>query len=223
MARTWHTIALLAPFLLPIAVEPPGARAQFHDEIPLADVLEVLVLDRHLVAIDAEGGGQTAVKLRLNENVLWTGSRGKVGVGITDQRLLAVATRSAAWQEADYQLTESPPASALLGDRVALVTTARRAIGFDGGSGNLVETPLGLRETVLAKRVGENAAVVVTDRRALGLSPTAGGFFPVDLQLTEKIESVQASANFVTITSDRRVLIFRSPTGTWEERLRTLR
>jgi hypothetical protein len=71
--------------------------------------------------------------------------------------------------------------------------------------------------------VGENAAVVVTNRRALGLSPTVGGFFHVDLQVTETIESVKASANFATVTTDRRVLIFRSPTGSWEERRRTLR
>jgi hypothetical protein len=220
MTRTRLTAALLG---LSIAFGPWAAGAQFRDETPLADVLEVLVLDRHLVAIDAEGGGQTVIDLRLDEKVLWTGSRGKLGVVITDQRLLAVATRSAAWQQADYQRTEPPPVSALLGDRVALVTTARRIIGFNGGSGNLVETPLGLRETVLARRVGENAAVVVTDRRALGLSPTAGGFFPVDLHLTETIESVQASANFATVTTNRRVLIFRSPTGSWEERRRTLR
>jgi hypothetical protein len=201
-----------------------GAGAQLLlDQTPLSDVLEILVLDRHLAAIDAEGGGQTRVNLRLNERVLWTGSRGKIGVAITDQRLLAVATNSAAWQEADFQRPESPPASALLGDRVALVTTERRILGFNGGSGNLVESSLGVRETVVARRVGENTAVVVTDRRALGLSPSAGGFFPVDLQLGERIESVTASANFVTLTTHRRVLIFRSPTGTWEVSRRTLR
>jgi hypothetical protein len=201
-----------------------GAEAQrLQDQTPLADVLEILVLDRHLAAIDAEGGGQTRVDLRINEQVLWTGSRGKVGVAITDQRLLAVATSSAAWQEADFQRPESPPASALLGDRVALVVTERRILGFNGGSGNLVEVSLGIRETVVARRVCENTAVAVTDRRALGLSPSAGGFFPVDLQIGERIESVKASANFVTLTTHRRVLIFRSPTGTWEETRRALR
>ena len=46
----------------------------------------------------------------------------------------------------------------MLGDRVALVLTSRRAIGFDGGSGNLVEYRLGPRERLLTNRVGENVA-----------------------------------------------------------------
>ncbi|MGB6363836.1 MAG: hypothetical protein WBG64_14305, partial [Thermoanaerobaculia bacterium] len=45
------------------------ALAQRPDEVPLADLLEVLVLDRQLVAIDARGGGQKATPLRLDERV----------------------------------------------------------------------------------------------------------------------------------------------------------
>jgi hypothetical protein len=110
------TAALVGALVGGVGVVGVGAQP-LRDETPLADVLEVLVLDRRLVAIDAEGGGKTQVDLRLNEQVLWTGTRGKVGVAITDQRLLAVATNSAAWQEADFERPETPPASALLGDR----------------------------------------------------------------------------------------------------------
>ena len=191
--------------------------------MPLADVLEVLVLDRQLVAVDARGGGQRELSLRLGERVLWTGARGRVGVALTDQRVLAVAAGSAAWQEADRQLDEALPGDALLGDRVALVVTSRRVLGFDGGSGNLVESRLGVRERVLARRAGENVAVVVTDRRALGLSPLVGGFFEAKLSIAERFESVTAAANLATVTTDRRVLIFRAPSGSWEQRLRTLR
>jgi hypothetical protein len=66
-------------------------------------------------------------------------------------------------------------------------------------------------------------AVVVTDRRALGLSPWVGGFFPTKVHLEERLESVDAGGNLATVTTDRRVLVFRTPTGTWEERRRTLR
>ena len=71
----------------------------------------------------------------------------------------------------------APPPPPLLGDRVALVVTEQRVLGFDGGSRNLVERRLGPREQVLRTEVAANVAVVVTDRRALGLSPFAGGFF----------------------------------------------
>jgi hypothetical protein len=215
--------AKLAASILLILLTAALAAAQQPDEVPLADVLEVLVLDRQLVAIDARGGGQRELALRLEERVLWTGARGRVGVALTDQRVLAVAVGSAAWQEADRQLDEELPGEALLGDRVALVVTSRRILGFDGGSGNLVESRLGVRERVLALRTGENVAVAVTDRRALGLSPMVGGFFEAKLSLVERFESLTAAANLATVTTDRRVLIFRAPSGSWEQRLRTLR
>ena len=214
--------ATATALLAVLGLAPTPAAAQL-GETPLSDVLQVMVIDRELIAIDAVGGGQTTLRLRIGENVLWTGARGKVGVGLTDQRMLAVTTQSAAWQQLAYQRTERPLTSALLGDRVALMITARRAVGFDGGSGNLVETTLGLRESVLATRVGENVAVVVTDRRAFGVSPFAGGFFEISVLLNERLESVNADSNLATVTTDRRVLIFRAPSGSWEERRRTLR
>ncbi len=94
------------------------ALAQRPDEIPMADLLEVLVLDRQLVAIDARGGGQKATPLRLDENASRTRARGKVGVALTNHRILAVAVGSATWQEADRPLVETLPSEALQGDRV---------------------------------------------------------------------------------------------------------
>lgn len=48
--------------LLPaMAAVAASARAQdVAGEVPLADVLEILVVDRDLLAIDAAGGGRTA-------------------------------------------------------------------------------------------------------------------------------------------------------------------
>ncbi|MDH3518968.1 MAG: hypothetical protein OEM49_00800 [Myxococcales bacterium] len=187
-------------------------------EVPLADVLEILQLERELIAVDGARGAQASVALHLGERVLWSGSRGRVGLVLTDQRILAVAVGSAAWQETRYQRSEQLAEDALLGDRVALIVTSSRAIGFDGGSGNLIELRFGPGETLVSARVGESVAVVVTDRRALGLSPSAGGFFESRLQARERVEQVSARANFVTVTTDRRVLIFRAPSGSWSER-----
>ena len=47
------------------------AGAQPRDEVPLADVLEILELDRELLAVDARGGGETSIRLRLGERVRW--------------------------------------------------------------------------------------------------------------------------------------------------------
>jgi len=195
----------------------PGALL---DSVPLADLLEILVDGRQVLAIDAETGGQLTKTLDLDETVVWSGSRGAVGLVLTDQRLLAAAVASGTWQEARYRRGEAPTGDPVLGDRVALVVTNRRVLGFDGGSRNLVESGLGLREKLIAIRAGENVGVVVTDRRALGLSPAVGGFFEVGIYAQERIGDVSARANLVTITTNRRILIFRTGTGTWEERLR---
>lgn len=191
-------------------------------EVPLAALLEIVVLPRTLLAIDATSGGQTEQSLEIGESVLWHATRGRVGAVITDRRLLFVATSSAAWQPARFRRGEQPPPSVLLGDRVALATTAKRAFGFDGGSGNLVESSLGPREAVTDAVVGENVGVILTDRRALGVSPYAGGFFTIRTELGERAESLVAKANLVTLTTPRRILIFRGPTGAWEERDRSL-
>jgi hypothetical protein len=190
---------------------------------PLSDLLQIVVRKREILAIDATNGSQREVDLERGERVMWHDTRGAVAVVLTDRRILAVATRSGSWQAERYRSGESQPLTGLLGDRVALIVTNKRAVGFDGGSGNLVEEGLGPRESVLQSRVAENVAVVVTDRRALGVSPFVGGFFPVDLRLSERIEDLAAAANLVTLTTSHRLLTFRANTGTWEERQLDLR
>jgi len=194
-----------------------------HDDALLAPLLEVQVLDREILAIDAEGGGQRSERIERGEHVLYTRSEGRVGIAVTDRRLLAIATRSGSWQEARLRKDESPPADVALGDRVALALMQSRAVGFDGGSGNLVESSLGPREVVRDHAVGQNVAVVVTDRRALGLSSARGGFFEVRLRAGEIIESLSAFANHASLQTSQRLLVFRGETAAWEERRRTLR
>lgn len=224
--QTWYTRALVLTCLASAgsALAPAApARAQAIESIPLEDILEIVVLEHQLLAISATGGGQTTVDLELGERILSTGSRGRVGVVLTDRRILAVTDSSAAWQETRYRRTESPPNGVLFGDRVALLSTEDRVIGLDGGSGNLIEYRLGPQERVVDGRVGANVAVAITDRQAIGLSPRAGGFFPVSINVKERIESIVAKSDLVTITTNRRLLIFRSPTGTWEAKRLELR
>jgi hypothetical protein len=211
-------LAALAAWL---AAAPADGRGR--EDVPLGDLLQIVVTRRALLAVDAEGGGDRREPLEQGERVLWTGTRGAVGVALTDERVLAVATGSAAWQTTRYRQGESAPHLAELGDRVALVATDRRVLGFDGGSRNLVELDLGPRERVIETRVSANLAVVVTDRRALGLSPFAGGFFETSLRLGESVESFETSSDVATLTTSERLLIFRGPTGSWSERHLELR
>lgn len=211
-------LAALAAAVVPAAAPAPSAPGG----VPLEDVLQVQVLDGKLLAVDAEGGGETREDLHLDERVLWRRTRGRIGVVATNERLLAVAARSAAWQSERYRRGEAPPEGAALGDRVALAVTSRRVLGFDGGSGNLIEARLGPNEELLRTVVGANVAVAVTDRRALGLSPFRGGFFETDVRSGERIESLTADSNIATLRTDDRLLTFRAPHGSWGERRRGL-
>jgi hypothetical protein len=212
--------ALAAAVAVALAAGPAPAG---DDAELLVDDLEIAVLQRELLSIDARGGGQRSTPLELGERVLWTGTRGRVGVALTDRRVLAVGTESAAWQSTRWRRTEPVPDGALLGGRVALLATRTRVIGFDGRSGNLVEQGIGPGERVTGQVVGQNVAVAVTERHAFGLSAFAGGFFGADLALGERVEELRAVANAATVVTSRRLLVFRAPSGTWEERRLDLR
>jgi len=199
------------------------ARAVHADEnTPIYDLLEVRIQDRQLLAIDSETGGQIAERLELGEHVLFTRERGRVGIAVTDRRMLGVATISGFWQSERLRRRERPPADAWLGDRVALLQTAQRALGFVGRTGNFSDAGLGPRERVIDRAVGANVLVVVTERRALGLSADRGGFFEIPLQVDERTESLSAFANHVTLQTPLRLLVFRGVTGAWEESPRLL-
>jgi len=213
--------ALLAALLVGAPAAP--ARAAEDGRAPLGDLLHIVVTPRALLAVDGEGGGETREDLELGEQVLWTGSRGAVGMALTDRRILAVRTLSGSWQNTRWRSGESRPAAAELGDRVALLTTDRRLLGFDGGSGNLAETSVGPHEQVLETSVAANVAVVVTSRRALGLSPFAGGFFETPLRVGETFEGLSAGSEIVTLTTSQRLLFFRARAGAWSERRLELR
>jgi hypothetical protein len=214
--RVW---LLLLCALLPSGVgsETPTADPR----VPLGDLLELVFERREVIAFGA-AGGSIATTLELGEVVRWHGSRGAVGIVLTDRRLLAVGTGSGSWRELRYLRAESLPAAALLGDRVALIATSRRAVGFGGETSSLVEYRLGPQETLLASRAEGNVAVVVTDRKLLGFSPFVGGFFQADFHVRERLERISLGPNLATITTDRRHVVFRSETGVWSERKRSL-
>lgn len=214
--------APLAALLLAGLLAPDPATSQQVGSVPLNELLEISFLGRDVLALDGDGGQRT-VRLNLSERVLWSGSRGTVGVVITNERLLAASTRSAAWQENRFLLQEARPVDALLGDRVALVTTPRRVLGFSGTTGNFSEYRLTPRQVVRSAHVGENVGVVVTDRNAIGLSPLTGGFVETSLYLHERLEAVDTRSTLATVRTNRRLLVFRAPSATWSERRRELK
>ncbi len=217
--RTRCRCAALAALLLGLAPAPASAQGQ----VPLEDVLEIILLDRNLRAYDARGGSGPTERLEIGENLIYHESRGRVGVAVTDRRILAVGVDSGSWQETRFRQTERPQARSFLGDRLVLILTDKRFLFFDGGTGLLTRQRIRLDEKLIGIEVGSNVGVVVTNRRALGFSPFAGGFFEIAVQLREKIEEISAKSNIATVVTNQRLLTFRAPTGAWGETDRNLR
>lgn len=200
-----------------VAPRARGAERRAPGETPVADVLQVFLVDRELVAIDGLAGSDLRQPLERGETVLSIDTQGRIGVVLTDRRVLAVAVRSGSWQDTRYRRGEGVPEGVFLGEQVALIVTPRRALGFDGGSGNLIESSFGPNEKILAADASGAVAVVVTDRRARGVSALAGGFFDAKLQIEESVEAVAATGNVATVRTTRRILSFQAATGSWVE------
>jgi hypothetical protein len=224
-SREKYTAIVAMAGLLLVLIPAPGSAQGFggRGELPLEDLLQIVLVDRNLRALDARGGGGPTERLEIGEELLQAESRGRVGVAITDRRILAIGVGSGFWQQTRYRQRERPPSQVLLGDRLALLITGKRFLFFDGGTGNLTGRTIGLGETLVATDVASNSGVIVTNRRALGFSPFTGGFSEIGVQIEEDIEEVSALSNLVTVLTSQRLLTFRAPTGAWAETDRNLR
>ena len=206
---------------LAVATGAPAQNLPLRDEVVLEDAITVQLVGRELVAFDLEGSGRLVERLEIDEQLLYSGARGRVAVALTDRRALAASPESSSWRVERYRVSEAPSEYADLSQGLAIVVTGQRALAFVGGS--WAEEGLGPREAILRTRAGSGAGVVLTDRRALGVSARAGGFFEQKLRVSEEIEDVDAVSNIVTITTSERTLLFKAPTARWVEHKRPLR
>lgn len=190
-------------------------------EVERVDVIAIERDDRELFAFDALTGRRSQLRLELGEEVFFEQARGRIGLVLTDRRALAVAPGTG-FQELRFQLGEAAPTIGLLEDRVALVVTNRRALGFVGTEGAWVAENLPPNESLEALRVGATVAVVTTNRRALGLSGDRRRFVEVKLGIQEELESVAARDSIVTLRTDRRILVFSAARAIWSEQDRRL-
>lgn len=212
---------LACALLLAACVAKPSFGDPFGERSTL-DVLQIQLVGRDLYAIDGRGGNPTE-RLRIGEVVRWRGTRGRVGVVLTDRRILAISTHSSRWQSERYLRTEEPPAEALLGEQVAVLLSSKRVFSLDGLGGTLSVTDLGPQERVITTKLGPNVAVVATNRRALGTAPRLGGFVEIRLTPQEGPFELAVTGNVATLLTKRRLLTFRGPAGSWGERRRKLR
>jgi len=187
--------------------------------VPQLDSLQVLVRESEVIAIDGRlGGGPISERLETDERALIAEAHGRVGVVVTNRRILAVTSGNAMWMQTRLGVHEAFPSAVVIGERVALILTDDRAIGVAAnGKHRFFAEDIGPNEGLLDFRVGENVAVVLTDRRLLGASGFQPGFIEQEVGVHERIESVSTLADFATVATHRRLLVFQAPTASWQE------
>jgi len=217
-------LLLLVETCAVLAAGGRAARAQvslYPAEVERLDVVTIQQDGRDLLAINSVTGSKARVRLDIDEIVLFNESRGRVGIVLTDRRALGVSV-GGSFQEVRYRAPERAPDFALVSERVALVATTQRALGFIGRSGGWIEESLPPGESVEAIRVGAAVGIATTNRRALGLAPDVGRFASVDFRLRENLESIDAEDTLATLHTDQRILVFSGPRAVWTARVRNL-
>ena len=97
-ALTNPVVTCLAGALLLLILTDTPSRAQSTleaERFVLEDLIAVEIIDREVVAFDLQGSGRLALRLELDEEVLFYGSRGRVAVVLTNQRMLGATPVSA--------------------------------------------------------------------------------------------------------------------------------
>ncbi len=199
----------------------PGPTAGQAPGVGIEDQIDVLRVDRRLLAINAQTGRILEERLELSESPVALESQGVVGVVSTNRRLLGVTTESGGWQEVRLRLKEAAPQRFHLGDRMVLVPFEQRVVAFTRGAGTWSELELRPREKPGDLAVDTNVGFFVTHLRAVAISEVGGGFGEVLLTPKEKIDWVSVQQNLVTVQTTYRVLSFRTGAKRWVEIRRT--
>jgi hypothetical protein len=210
-----------AALVVLLLCSPGLAGAQTDRGLEIEDRLDVLRVDRRLLAVSADAGGVLEEKLRTDESLVLLESAGVVGVAVTDDRLLGVTTRSSSWQEIELRSEESVPEQIHLGERLALVVLDRRLLALTQGSGIWAELRLLAGELPVQIKVDSAVGLCLTGRRAIGVSSDGTGFVEVLLTPREKVEAISMKDQSVTLGTLYRVLVFRNGSPRWVELRRT--
>jgi len=201
--------------LLLLALPGSGAADPAGDDGLDADVVSIVPLERRVLAVNPVTGPVAETALDVNETVLVFRTQGRLGVAVTNRRLLGITSRSAVWAELRLRVSEAEPEPELvIEDRLALVRLRARVAGITSASPiwNFVELAgdENVREVVSAAQV----AAVVTDRRAIGFS-AGSGFVAEPLGSTERLERSSADDRSVQIVTSSRVLVFQKGARRW--------
>ncbi len=209
MRRRMSFLMLLC---LSLIVSPAGIAAA--EEIE--DLIDIFESGSRVLAV-IEGEKTISTELRPREEVHWRGAEGRVGAVLTNTHLFVISSSSQSWLALPLRPDEAAKAAVSLSPCLALLVSGYRAVGFDAASGQLIETPLPLRDRLLAAETAEQVAVVITSSRAFGLAVGTTAFCEVPLGVRETLEELRVTSRKATLRTSERLLTFDAEGCAWRE------
>lgn len=183
------------------------------------DQLDLVTVDRRVIAVSGRNGATFEATLELDERVLHMDTQGLIGVAATNVRLLGASSGAGRFRTLRYRVEEreQAPPRLLVADRVVLVQLGHRIVALGATSRDWAELTLGPREELRSTHADANVGAIVTDRRAVAFSPASGGFVQTSLAPGDSLETLSLEPSSVTLVTPRRVLIFHAGGARWTE------
>ena len=185
-------------------------------EEEIEDLIDIAESKGKIIAI-IEGKRKISFDLRLNETVLWSGSRGYLGALLTNVHFFVVSTSLNAWQRLPLKLDESDKAAVSLSPHIALLTTGDRAVGFDATTNRFTETQLPLKDELITAETEQYVAVVITSSRAFALAVESSAFTEINFGIGETLAEIKLTSSKATVRTSERLLTFEATGSTWNE------
>lgn len=209
-------IILLISALLGLAVLT-GADMYDYDEDLNKEYLQLQINENRILAFSGKKP-PVSVDLDVGEEVRSHEEEGYVGAVLTNRRFLAISSLSGEWLSEPLLLGEENIGDITVGEKVAMLVTERRVVGFTYRRDRFVKYQIPVGDLVIAKDAGENYGVVVMSDRAAGLSSETGDFNEIIFDIDETFRSLETATTFATIDTDLNIYSYRGSSGTWSTR-----
>lgn len=208
LGKSWSEALIFSTLLL------WGAPTGLADTL---DYIDLQVIGKEIFAARSSGS-TTSIRLEGREQITRLEARGRMGIALTDRRLLAV-TQHSGWQERRLHASDGVPAL-VVSPNTAVAITRRRILGVAAAGGGIDAVRFKSGEAVIARGAGELASAVVTDRRVLAFVHTGFGRREIELRAGEDFEELRVRDAAITVRTSRRLLVLDPFFGTWRaERL----
>ncbi len=181
------------------------------------DLVDIFATDSAFIAVvdgkrnfsEAKGSGET---------VLWQGAKGEIGAFLTNDRLLAVSTRSGQWNVRALKINEKKESpDMLIAAHLLIMLTGERIVTFGTHTGGFVQTRMPIGEPVVAKSSEGRVAAVVTPARAFGFSSYRRGVAEIRFQLKENVISLKTTYTKITLQTSQRLITLKAEDAVWRQ------